>query len=103
MKTTFLFLALFTGISLGSCSKENAIDLQETYPFQFKGLVKKQMVTTYMYGTHTITEEGKTYALKSSTVNLDQYVDKTVTVKGNKIDGYPVDNGPEYIDVKAVE
>jgi hypothetical protein len=102
MKTILLFLTLFVG-SLQSCTKENPVELKETYPFEFKGVLKKQGVTSYMYGTHIIQFEGQTYALRSSTIVLDQYVDKTVTVKGSKITGYPVDNGPEYIEVKAVE
>lgn len=98
-----LFVLLITVILL-SCSKENTADIaKETYPFQFKGLLKKQEVTTYQYGTHTISLEGKTYALKSSTINLDTHVNKTVTVKGTKVAGYPVDGGPEFIDVKEVE
>ncbi len=101
LKTLFV---LFISISLFSCTKENDADIaQDTYPFQFKGLLKKTEVTTYMYGTHTISNEGKTYALKSSTINLDTYINKTVTIKGEKITGYPVDGGPEFIDVKEVE
>lgn len=74
-----------------------------SYPFQFKGLIKKPEVTSYMYGTHTITGSDKTYALQSTTINLDQYINKNVTVKGTRIEGYPVDGGPEFIDVKAVD
>lgn len=55
-----------------------------------------------MYGTHTILNKDKIYALRSSTINLDHYVNQTVTIKGNKIKGYPVDGGAEYIDVKEV-
>ncbi len=72
------------------------------YPFDFKGLLKKQTPTTYMFGTHTILNRDKIYALRSSTINLDHYVNQTVTIKGNKIKGYPVDGGAEYIDVKEV-
>ncbi len=100
MRTLFILIVTV----LLSCSKENTADIaKETYPFQFKGLLKKQGVTTYQYGTHTITGEGKTFALKSSTINLDAHVDKTLTVKGTKVAGYPVDGGPEFIDVKEVE
>jgi hypothetical protein len=101
MKTLF---AILMSVTLISCSKENTADtITEAYPFQFKGLLKKQEVTSYMYGTHTITSDTKMYALKSTIVNLDTYINKTVTVKGNKINGYPVDGGPEFIDVKEVE
>ncbi len=104
MKTLFVLFTLFMSVSLLGCTKENTADsIKETYPFQFKGLLKKQEVTTYQYGTHTISLEGKTYALKSSTINLDTHVNKTVTVKGTKVAGYPVDGGPEFIDVKEVQ
>ncbi len=103
MKTILLALALYIGACLTSCTRENTIDLTQIYPVEFKGLIIKQGITSYMYGTHTITGNNKTYALKSSTVNLNDYVDKTVTIKGSKIDGYPVDGGPDYIDVKVVE
>jgi len=104
MKTLFVLFTLFMNVSFSACTKETTEDtIKETYPFQFKGLLKKQEITTYQYGTHTISNEGKTYALKSSTINLDTHVNKTVTVKGNKINGYPVDGGPKLIDVKEVK
>lgn len=103
MKKVFVLFTIIT-ILLGSCTKKNFTNVtKETYPFQFKGLLKKQGITIYQYGTHTITNGGQTYALKSSAVNLDNYIDKTVTVKGEKIKGYPVDGGPEFVDIKEVE
>jgi len=70
------------------------------------GTIQKIGITTYMYGTHVLKDDnGKTlYALKSDTINLDDYVNiKNVTVKGSLISGYPVDNGPDYLKVTAVE
>jgi hypothetical protein len=69
------------------------------------GIIKKQGATTYMYGTHILlNDNGQTlYALKSNTINLDNYIDKRVAVKGDLISGYPVDGGPDYLDVKLVE
>lgn len=108
MKNVFL-LSLATVMLLTACDK-SARDLQpktpsdkESYPFEFKGLLRQQGPTTYMYGTHVISGEGQFYALRSSRVNLDNYVGRTVTVKGHKVEGYPVENGPEYIDVKVVQ
>ena len=91
-------------MGLLSCrSNKDANGSGENYPFQFKGLIEKPEVTSYMYGTHTINENGKTYALQSTTINLDRYIGKKVTVKGTKMNDYPVDGGPEFIDVKVVE
>ena len=67
-----------------------------------KGTVKKQELTTYQYGSHTFTTESKTYALQSKTVNLDDFVGKEITILGEKIDGYPLSGGPEYIKVLKI-
>ena len=63
------------------------------------GVIQKQGITTYQYGTHTIPG----YALKSNTIDLDKYIDQKVKIKGIKVDGYPVDGGPEYIEVKKIK
>lgn len=102
MKTGFLF-TLFACIFLFSIKDDNTIYSDKTSPFVFKGLLEKQGITSYQYGTHIISDKDKTYALRSSKINLDNYVNQTITIKGNKIKGYPVDGGPEYIDVKEVQ
>ncbi|WP_339341950.1 hypothetical protein [uncultured Polaribacter sp.] len=56
-------------------------------------------MTTYQYGTHTASG----YALRSSAVHLDDYVNQNITVFGYKIDGYPVDGGPDYIEVEEIK
>ena len=48
-----------------------------------------------MYGTHVISG----YALRSDLVSLDDFINRNVTITGYKIDGYPVDGGPAYIEV----
>lgn len=57
-----------------------------------------------MYGTHILVNDtGKTlYALKSANINLDKYIDKKVTVNGDLIAGYPVEGGPDYLNVQAI-
>jgi len=68
------------------------------------GIVKKQGMTSYMYGTHVlVNENGRTlHALKSDRINLDSYVGKKVTVSGELVPGYPVENGPNYLHVGSV-
>lgn len=66
---------------------------------EIKGTIQKQGITTYQYGTHT----SSGYALRSSAVNLDDYINQKVTVIGEKIDGYPVDGGPDFIEVEKVK
>lgn len=65
------------------------------------GVVKKQGTTGYMYGTHVLVG-GKTYALKSDTIDLDRYVGKKVTVSGKLLRGYPISGGPEFMNVDRV-
>ena len=70
------------------------------------GTIHRSGFTTYMYGTHVLkADTGHTlYALKSDTINLDDYVGKKgVTVKGSLISGYPVEGGPDYLNVIEIE
>jgi hypothetical protein len=66
---------------------------------EITGTLKEQGITTYQYGTHTIAG----YALRSSVVILDDYINQNVTVVGYKIDGYPVDGGPDFIEVEEIK
>ena len=69
-----------------------------------EGVIQKQGMTTYQYGTHVLKDGNKTtYALTSKSQKLDNFVGKHVKVTGNLIEGYPVDSGPDYMDVIAVE
>lgn len=69
------------------------------------GVIKKQGITTYMYGTHVlVNSNGATlYALKSNTFKLDLYIGRSVTVSGELLEGYPVSGGPEYMNVDKIE
>ena len=70
---------------------------------EVSGVVQKPGMTTYQYGTHVLNADGKTYALKSATLNLDTYVDKNVKVKGTMVEGYPLENGPELLEVTEIK
>ena len=88
-----LFIVLISLLSY-SCKKSLFSNkVKET------GFIQKQGINSYMYGTHIITD----YALKSNSINLDNYIDKNVSLIGEKIDGYPVDGGPDYIEVKKIK
>ena len=67
------------------------------------GTIEKIGMSTFQYGTHLLKADNKTYALKSGSINLDTYLDKKVTIKGKKVAGYPVDGGPELVDVTLVK
>lgn len=71
---------------------------------EISGTIEPVGMTTWQYGSHTISEEdGKLYALRSSEVKLQDYEGKKVTIKGEKIEGYPVENGPEFIEVTEIK
>lgn len=94
MKATTLLITSFICISLLGCSNNNMSSMDQQFPFEFEGVVQKAGMTIYMYGTHTITNKDKMYALQGKNVDLDLYINKNVVVKGAKVDGYPIDSGP---------
>lgn len=64
------------------------------------GTIEKIEVSTWMYGTHILTDQNKVkYALESTSVDLDSLVNKQVEIKGTTVSGYPVENGPELLEV----
>lgn len=89
-----LFLFFFTA----TCSNAT-----HTEHMEVTGTIEQQGMTSYQYGTHTLTNDETFYALKSEKVDLDEYVGKTVTVIADKISGYPLDGGPEYLMVLEIK
>lgn len=78
------------------------------------GVLSKPEATAYQYGTHALTGRLITgdpakapaatlFALKSGKVKLDAFVGKKVIVTAVKIDGYPLEGGPDFYEVTAVE
>lgn len=96
-----LILLFIAAITLGSCSPKTIAD-PASAQVEIKGQIQKLGMTTYQYGTHSVTAEQKTYALKSKDLNLDSYAGKDVIIKGFKVAGYPLENGPELVEVTAV-
>ena len=102
MKKTFLILILC--ISFLAC--ERSINLPAPFdPYntvtglcEITGIIQKQGVTSYQYGTHIISE----YALRSNSVILDDFINYNATIIGYRIEGYPIDGGPVYIEVTDI-
>ena len=72
------------------------------------GVLEKPEITSYMYGTHAITDEasGTRYALRSEDGRLlDGYVGRRVTVYGTPVSGYEngLEGGPPLLSVTRVE
>lgn len=91
----FILTLLFFCIS---CEKDLGVK-------SYTGIVKDAGITTYMYGSYTlVSDEGKTlYALTSSAVNLHSYINSKVEIEAKLIEGYPIDGGPEFLDVKTIK
>ncbi|MGI0108000.1 hypothetical protein [Salinimicrobium sp. WS361] len=107
-------LTLFTVITLllSAQTCNNSQIQEDTTPaaevnektMELTGTIREQGITSYQYGTHTITtSDDKFYALKSDAVDLDDYVEEKVTLVAEKIEGYPLSGGPEYLLVLEVK
>jgi len=69
------------------------------------GILTAVQMSTWMYGTHILSDDtGKPLtALNSQKINLDEYEGQKVEVRGTLKDGYPVDSGPEYLEVHSIK
>lgn len=96
MKTLkILFIGTVICLSVISCRKDH----NHLESIEVSGTIQKQEMTTYQYGTHTISG----YALRSSSILLDDYIDQQATIVGKKIEGYPVDGGPDFLEVELIK
>jgi uncharacterized protein YceK len=95
-----ILILLMIGFALTGCSRMK----EKSAPgmVQLNGKIEKLEVSSFQYGTHTLKQGEKLFALKSDKVNLDDYLNKEVRLKGIKVTGYPVENGPDYIDVEEI-
>ncbi len=98
-KSTYLVLT-FLLVVAASCKKNT-----KTGVIKANGTIHQQGITTYQYGTHILTDSSgeKVYALQSDMLTLDSYLNVYVEIEGNKIKGYPVDGGPEYLKVSKIK
>ena len=103
-----LFIVLIFVAMIASCGEDQsptAIEPNEKFETQTAiGVIKNQSLSSYMYGTHRLCENcGNTkYALQSTKINLDNYIDKTVRIEGELVAGYPVDGGPKLIEITNI-
>ena len=91
-----LFLIFFFTATCSSTTTQ-----QDT--MEITGTIEPQGITSYQYGTHTISNEEQFYAIRSEVVDLDDYVGKTVTVTAEKIEGYPLEGGPDYLLILKIK
>lgn len=93
--------------------QKSKINRPKQTKFYWAGVLQKQGMTSYQYGTHVL--KGKslagepnqaetTFALKAGKkINLNKFAGKKVIITGKKVDGYPLESGPELIEVSAIE
>ena len=94
-----ILLVFVSSIIFTACKKDQTENLPSFHApcdnisglCEITGTLQKQGITYYMYGTYNF----RLY--KSDLVNLDEFINRNVTIIGYKIDGYPVDGGPVYI------
>lgn len=98
-KTLLLVLSVFVAGMSGCSTMKNKTTAEMV---TLTGTIEEAGMTTYQYGTHKIKAAAKTYALKSSKINLNDYTEKPVTIKGTKVSGYPLEGGPELIEVLEI-
>jgi hypothetical protein len=114
--TFFLLLAFFAFLGFLSCSTPESTPESnaETAPAEGSarvatGVLERQGITSYMYGTHTIADVslGIRYALRSEDEELlDSYAGQRVTVHGTLVPGYEngqIEGGPPLLKVTRVE
>lgn len=99
MKKLILLMSL--GFGFAGCSSMKSP--KDTLTFYLRGKIEKMGMTTYQYGTHTITTNDHTYALRSKTIDLNKFENKEVKLVGTKVPGYPLENGPVLIEVSSVK
>ena len=91
---TGIILAFFTA----TCNTGN-----NSSQLEVTGTIQEQGMTSYQYGTHTLTNKETFYAIKSDDVDLNDYLNQKVTVTAEKIEGYPIEGGPDYLRVLEVK
>ncbi len=69
----------------------------------YSGTIEATGITSYQYGTHTLQTDNEFYALKSEVINLSDYEGKSVTITAKRVEGYPVDGGPVYLNVQKIK
>jgi len=95
--TLIVFITIFSGFA--GCKKKDAVNAA---PITQTGRLYKQTAVTYNYGTHVLVVDALTaYVVESTSINLDSFVDDSVTVTMKDMK-YRTDNGPELYNVTTI-
>lgn len=99
MKKALILLSIVVA-GLSSCSTVKNSSTSEDVTLT--GTIQELGMTTYQYGSHKMKSADTLYALRSSKVQLQDYLDKAITLKGTKVVGYPIEGGPTLIEVTSI-
>jgi hypothetical protein len=100
-KLIFLILMLVVLVGCKSGEVKNTDNLVVR-----SGVITKLEMSTWMYGTHVLSDEGgkPLTALEGNTdLNFDKYQGEKVEVTGTLKEGYPLNGGPELLEVKTIK
>ncbi len=99
MKLLYTSAGLFLFLITATCNNQTLDDTT----IEVTGNIEAIEISSWQYGTHTIRNEDFFYALTSENIDLQEYEGQSVTIKAKKIEGYPVDGGPEYLKVEEIK
>ncbi len=99
MKLFIAFASITLFFLTATCNNQKS----NSDSMEITGIIEPIGMTTWQYGTHTISNATMMYALRSEKIDLKNYEGNTVTIKGKKIEGYPVENGPVFIEVTEIK
>lgn len=80
-------------------TKDEATSVVREGTIKVTDVLSKMGMTTFQYGTHMI---GK-YAVRSSKADLKKYEGKKVTILGKKVSGYPLEGGPDLLEITSIQ
>lgn len=99
MKVFIVLASITLFILTGTCNNQNS----NSASMEITGIIEPIGMSTWQYGSHTISNDTLFYALGSQKINLKNYEGKSVTIQGNKVEGYPIENGPVFIEVTGIK
>jgi hypothetical protein len=70
-----------------------------------QGTIRRQGITTYQYGEFVLIHPDRHIicAMRDGQVKLAEWVGQYVKIEGSTIPGYPIDGGPEYVEIHVCE
>jgi hypothetical protein len=73
--------------------------------FTGQGTIRRQGMTTYQYGEFVLIHPDRHIicAMREGQVKLEERVGQYVKIEGSMIPGYPIDGGPDYVEIDVCE